>query len=179
MRLIRLGNNHNPRRIPIKPVNNPGPKILKTRRKILDMMHQCIDQRTTLIPPGRMNDNTRLLVKRDHLVIFIYNIKRNILANYLTNLARRVDVLEELRDQLGRLVNSREDLDLRRIEHVLVDLKESQSAVGDAVMRAVERVTGTRLTGDAEGGILHLINSGPATLDATGQAWTGLYYGKF
>jgi L-fucose isomerase len=34
---------------------------------------------------------------------------------------------------------------------------------------AVERVSGVRLTGDAAGGILHLINSGPATLDATGQ----------
>ena len=34
---------------------------------------------------------------------------------------------------------------------------------------AVERVSGFRLTGDAEGGILHLINSGPAALDATGR----------
>jgi len=34
---------------------------------------------------------------------------------------------------------------------------------------AVERVSGVRLTGDAAGGVLHLINSGPATLDATGQ----------
>jgi len=34
---------------------------------------------------------------------------------------------------------------------------------------AVQRVGGQRLTGDAAGGILHLINSGPATLDATGQ----------
>ena len=34
---------------------------------------------------------------------------------------------------------------------------------------AVQRVSGVRLSGDAEGGILHLINSGPATLDATGQ----------
>ena len=34
---------------------------------------------------------------------------------------------------------------------------------------AVERVTGHKLTGCAEGGILHLINSGPATLDGTGQ----------
>lgn len=33
---------------------------------------------------------------------------------------------------------------------------------------AVERVTGTKLEGDAEGGIIHLINSGAATLDATG-----------
>ncbi|MSR64254.1 MAG: L-fucose isomerase [Verrucomicrobiae bacterium] len=34
---------------------------------------------------------------------------------------------------------------------------------------AVQRVTGHRLTGRAEGGILHLINSGPAALDGTGQ----------
>ncbi len=35
--------------------------------------------------------------------------------------------------------------------------------------QAVERVTGHRLCGVAENGILHLINSGPATLDGTGQ----------
>jgi len=34
---------------------------------------------------------------------------------------------------------------------------------------AVKRVTGYDLTGDAAGGFLHLINSGPTALDATGQ----------
>lgn len=34
---------------------------------------------------------------------------------------------------------------------------------------AVERVTGHRMTGIAEGGIIHLINSGPAALDWTGE----------
>src|SRR5581483_5616823 len=34
---------------------------------------------------------------------------------------------------------------------------------------AVKRVSGHKLTGAAAGGILHLINSGPATLDGTGQ----------
>ncbi len=34
---------------------------------------------------------------------------------------------------------------------------------------AVKRVTGHELTGRASGGILHLINSGPAALDATGR----------
>ncbi len=34
---------------------------------------------------------------------------------------------------------------------------------------AVKRVTGYELTGKAEGGILHLINSGPAALDGTGR----------
>jgi L-fucose/D-arabinose isomerase len=35
--------------------------------------------------------------------------------------------------------------------------------------KAVERVTGKSLTGKAENGIIHLINSGPAALDGTGQ----------
>ena len=35
--------------------------------------------------------------------------------------------------------------------------------------KAVKRVTGHKLTGKSAGGILHLINSGPATLDGTGQ----------
>ena len=34
---------------------------------------------------------------------------------------------------------------------------------------AVKRVTGKSLTGKAGGGIIHLINSGAATLDATGE----------
>jgi len=34
---------------------------------------------------------------------------------------------------------------------------------------AIERVTGSKLTGKAENGIIHLINSGSTTLDATGQ----------
>ncbi len=38
---------------------------------------------------------------------------------------------------------------------------------------AVERVTGHRLSGRAEGGIIHLINSGAATLDATGDQKIG------
>jgi len=38
---------------------------------------------------------------------------------------------------------------------------------------AVKRVTGHKLTGAAAGGILHLINSGPATLDGTGRQEIG------
>ena len=34
---------------------------------------------------------------------------------------------------------------------------------------AVKRVTGHDLTGDAENGFIHLINSGPSALDGTGQ----------
>jgi L-fucose isomerase len=38
---------------------------------------------------------------------------------------------------------------------------------------AIQRVTGVRPTGAAAGGVLHLINSGPAALDGTGQGSIG------
>lgn len=38
---------------------------------------------------------------------------------------------------------------------------------------AIKRVTGRSLKGKAENGIIHLINSGPATLDGTGQMESG------
>jgi L-fucose isomerase len=38
---------------------------------------------------------------------------------------------------------------------------------------AVRRVTGHKLKGDAAGGFLHLVNSGPAALDGTGQQAVG------
>jgi len=38
---------------------------------------------------------------------------------------------------------------------------------------AVQRVSGHKLKGDAAGGLLHLINSGPAALDGTGQQKCG------
>ena len=38
---------------------------------------------------------------------------------------------------------------------------------------AIERVSGVRVEGDGAGGVLHLINSGSATLDATGRQTIG------
>ena len=40
--------------------------------------------------------------------------------------------------------------------------------------QAVRRVTGHRLTGKAAGGLIHLINSGPAALDGTGRQRLGV-----
>jgi len=57
----------------------------------------------------------------------------------LTDYARRLDAIEDVRDQLGRLVGGTEALDLRRIEHVLVDLRDAQRRLEDALLRAVER----------------------------------------
>jgi hypothetical protein len=56
----------------------------------------------------------------------------------LEALARRLDVLEEMRGVLERLAAGREELDLRRIEHVLVDVREGQKQLGEALLRSVE-----------------------------------------
>lgn len=51
---------------------------------------------------------------------------------------RRLGALERLSEDLGRLSSEREDLDLRRIEHVLVDLRDAQVRLEEALLRTLE-----------------------------------------
>ncbi len=51
---------------------------------------------------------------------------------------KRLDALQEIDHKLARLVADREDLDLRRIEHVLLDLRDTQRRLEDALLRAFE-----------------------------------------
>jgi len=52
--------------------------------------------------------------------------------------ARRLRALEGLEAQIGRLVAEREDLDLRRIEHVLIDVRDGLRRLEDALLGTVE-----------------------------------------
>ncbi len=51
---------------------------------------------------------------------------------------QRLNVLQEIDHKLARLVADREDLDLRRIEHVLLDLRDTQRRLEDALLRTFE-----------------------------------------
>jgi hypothetical protein len=51
---------------------------------------------------------------------------------------RRLEVLEEIDANLRKLVAERDDLDLRRIEHVLLDLRDTQKRLEDGIMRTIE-----------------------------------------
>jgi hypothetical protein len=51
-------------------------------------------------------------------------------------------LLTELRDLLLRLEVERSTLDLRRIEHLLIDARDSQARLEDALLRSVERRSG-------------------------------------
>ena len=63
--------------------------------------------------------------------------------------SRSLAVLEELDRKLGRFIAGREDLDLRRLEHLLVDLRDGQKRVEDALLRTLESGrTGTTSTSD-------------------------------
>ncbi len=53
--------------------------------------------------------------------------------------AARLTLLEELDQKVGRLVAERDDLDLRRIEHVLIDLRDAQARLEEQLVRVVER----------------------------------------
>ncbi len=66
----------------------------------------------------------------------------------IEQLGRRVDAIEDLRALVGRMADAREDLDLRRLEHVLVDLRDGQRSVHDALLRCVEAGARAQRTGD-------------------------------
>jgi hypothetical protein len=62
---------------------------------------------------------------------------------------RRLEVLEEIDVKVGKLVAERADLDLRRLEHVLLDLRDTQKRLEDAILRTLEadRTAAPRLEG--------------------------------
>ncbi len=51
---------------------------------------------------------------------------------------RQLEALEPIRLALAELTKAREDLDLRRIEHALLDVRAGQKRTEDALLRAVE-----------------------------------------
>jgi hypothetical protein len=52
----------------------------------------------------------------------------------------RLEALGEMQRQVERLNADRDDLDLRRIEHVLIDVRDGQARVEDALLRAIEAI---------------------------------------
>jgi hypothetical protein len=56
----------------------------------------------------------------------------------LGDLARRLEALEEIRHALARLVSDRGDLDLRRVEHVLLELRDGQKRLEDALLSRLQ-----------------------------------------
>jgi hypothetical protein len=56
----------------------------------------------------------------------------------LTSMARRFDVLDSVDAQLRKLAADRGDLDLRRIEHVLLELRDASRRLEDSLLRATQ-----------------------------------------
>ncbi len=75
-------------------------------------------------------------------------------------LAQRLDTLEAIRTGLQALVKERSDLDLRRIEHVLIEMRDGQRRLEDAILRATQ---------SALRGASHDVTEAPANPDDPGQ----------
>lgn len=56
----------------------------------------------------------------------------------LERAARRLDALDEIKSGLQRLNADREDLDLRRIEHALLEIRDGQRRLEDRLMSLIE-----------------------------------------
>ena len=57
----------------------------------------------------------------------------------LERMAGRLEALDDVRAGLQRLVADREDLDLRRVEHVLIEMRDGQKRLEDALLRTLQR----------------------------------------
>lgn len=57
-------------------------------------------------------------------------------------LGAKLDHIEGVRTEVARLVAERGDLDLRRIEHVLIELRDGQQRLEDALLRHAEATRG-------------------------------------
>lgn len=56
----------------------------------------------------------------------------------LQALGERLAVLDEIKSALVRVAKEREDLDLRRIEHVLIEMRDGQRRLEDTLLRAAQ-----------------------------------------
>ncbi|WP_145065324.1 hypothetical protein [Engelhardtia mirabilis] len=63
------------------------------------------------------------------------------MGELLAESRRQGDELAQLRERVAGWVGDRESLDLRRIEHVLVDVRDGQQRVEDVLLRTVELAT--------------------------------------
>jgi len=54
--------------------------------------------------------------------------------------AKALDGIEEIRQSLQRLIAVREELDLRRVEHLLLDLRDGSRRLEELLLRVPERV---------------------------------------
>lgn len=59
-------------------------------------------------------------------------------------LDRRLEALDELRSLLRKLASERDDIDLRRLEHVVIDIRDAQKRTEDVLLRAVEHASAER-----------------------------------
>jgi hypothetical protein len=81
-------------------------------------------------------------------VVGVFLIVRRL--NELERLTGRLDALEELKVSVARLAAARDDLDLRRLEHVLLEIRDGQRRVEDRLLRAVETARAAPIAGSGE-----------------------------
>jgi len=77
----------------------------------------------------------------------------------LEQLSARLEPLEELTSLVRKLAQEREDLDLRRLEHVVVDIRDGQKRTEDVLLRAVE-AQAQQSSGESDG-VLIPVAPGP------------------
>jgi hypothetical protein len=66
-------------------------------------------------------------------------------------LTQKLEALEQIRSALQALAKERSDLDLRRIEHVLIEMRDGQRRLEDAILRATQNALQSALQATRSG----------------------------
>ncbi len=69
-----FGEDDETRSVLIKPMNHTGASFIADAANIWRMGQDCLNQRPCFVAHGRMDDNARLLVDDQEILIFINNV---------------------------------------------------------------------------------------------------------
>lgn len=80
-------------------------------------------------------------------------------AARLEELAGRLDALEEARDVLARVAAGGQDVELRRIEHLLAEVRDGLKRLEDALLRVAERPAAEPLLAGSTPGLVERVTN--------------------
>ena len=157
VRLVVLGDDHQPRRALVQPVHDAGPLLAADAAEIVHVVEQRVDERAAGMSRRRMHHHPRRLVDDDEIVILIedgerqrFGLRRrvdwlwDVDGDVLSRLDRLVRFRRAVRDEHAALFDQpldlrarqREDRDEKSIEPETVAIVWDGDGLNHAALRA-------------------------------------------
>jgi hypothetical protein len=86
---IGLGDHHQSSRVLVQPMNDTGPVIALHRAQLLAVRQKRMDQSPRPVPVRRMDDNIRLFLQNDQVLILETDVQRDVFCLEIPVIAQR------------------------------------------------------------------------------------------